>query len=53
LNAVLLGDHQRHLQDIDGVQSQALAIQRSLRIDVLGQGLEIQCPHQQGGNFPL
>jgi len=53
LNAVLLGDDQRHLQDVDGVEPQPLAVQGRFGIDVLGQDLKVQGLHEQGGNFPL
>jgi len=42
MNAVLLGDDQRHLQNIDGIQPQSFAVQRGVGIDILRQDLEIQ-----------
>ncbi len=44
---------QRHLQDIDGVEPQSLAIQGRLWIDVLRQDLEVQRLHEQVGDLPL
>jgi hypothetical protein len=53
VNAVLLGDDQRHLQNIDGIQSQALSVQGRIGIDILRLHLKIQSLHEQRSKFPL
>ena len=53
LDAVLFRHDQCDFQDIDGIQAQPLAVQGSQRIDILGLDLEIQCLHEQTGDFPL
>ena len=53
LNAVLLGHDQRHLQNVDGIESQPLAIQGCVRIDVLRRDLQIERLDEQRGEFPL
>lgn len=34
LQAIALGDHQRDLEDVDGIQAQAVTVQRSIRFDL-------------------
>ena len=42
LHAVALGNHQRDLQDVDRIQSESLAIERSIRIDLPWGDVQIE-----------
>jgi len=53
LDTILLRYDQSDFQDIDGIEAKPLAVQRRVRIDVLGGDFQIQRLNEEGGNFPL
>src|SRR5438045_9203271 len=42
LHAVLLGDDERDLQDVYRIETEALAVQRSIRVDIRRCDLQVQ-----------
>src|SRR5882757_3322316 len=53
LNAILLGDDQRDLENVYGIQAKTLSIQRRLRIDVGRGHIDVQGGDNQLGNLAL
>src|ERR1700704_898296 len=51
LHAVLLGYDQRDFQDVDRVQSQALAVQGRVRSDVGGRDIQVQGLDDEAGDL--
>src|SRR5581483_1348176 len=53
LYAVLPGDRKRDFQDVDRIQTQSVAVQGRLRVDLLDGGFEIQRGDDQLGELAL
>ena len=53
LQAITLGNHQGNFQHIDRIKSQAIAIQRGIRINLRRRGIEVKGLDHQFSNFAL
>src|ERR1700683_455978 len=53
LDAILLGDDQRHLEDVDGIQPQTLAVQRRIGTDIARIYFKIERLDNEACNFAL